>query len=161
MPTEPTEPTEPTPARPGAAAVAPALPQPHPRPRTRTNPGHSADSAATWFGASLLLFFLTLVVPVAVMGQNFGPLGRVSTLLALFVTWYAALRLAGHYRTGRPHLVQITFWAFVYLFMGLASFAQLTADTSQIVDCSEELPDYLLPDYEFEIPDLDADTLRR
>lgn len=31
----------------------------------------------------------------------------------------------------------------------------------QIVDCSEELPDYLLPDYEFEIPDLDADTLRR
>ncbi|MCB1005305.1 MAG: hypothetical protein KDB35_14060 [Acidimicrobiales bacterium] len=128
----PTEPTEPTPARPGAAAVAPALPQPHPRPRTRTNPGHSADSAATWFGASLLLFFLTLVVPVAVMGQNFGPLGRVSTLLALFVTWYAALRLAGHYRTGRPHLVQITFWAFVYLFMGLASFAQLTADTFPI-----------------------------
>ena len=124
----PTEPTEPTPARPGAAAVAPALRQPHPRPRARTNPGHSADSAATWFGASLLLFFLTLVVPVAVMGQNFGPLGRVSTLLALFVTWYAALRLAGHYRTGRPHLVQITFWAFVYLFMGLASFAELTAD---------------------------------
>lgn len=29
----------------------------------------------------------------------------------------------------------------------------------QIVDCSEELPDYLLPDYEFEIPDPDA--LRR
>ncbi len=29
----------------------------------------------------------------------------------------------------------------------------------QIVDCSEELPDYLLPDYEFEIPDFE--TLRR
>ena len=29
----------------------------------------------------------------------------------------------------------------------------------QVVDCSEELPDYLLPDYEFEIPDFE--TLRR
>lgn len=29
----------------------------------------------------------------------------------------------------------------------------------QIVDCSEELPEYLLPDYEFEIPDFEA--LRR
>jgi len=29
----------------------------------------------------------------------------------------------------------------------------------QMVDCSEELPDYLLPDYEFEIPDIEA--LRR
>lgn len=31
----------------------------------------------------------------------------------------------------------------------------------QIVDCSEELPEYLLPDYEFEIPNIDAETLRR
>jgi len=33
----------------------------------------------------------------------------------------------------------------------------------QIVDCSDELPDYLLPDYEFEIPDFDAleNNLRR
>ena len=25
----------------------------------------------------------------------------------------------------------------------------------QIVDCSEEMPDYLLPDYDYEIPDFD------
>jgi phospholipid-binding lipoprotein MlaA len=33
----------------------------------------------------------------------------------------------------------------------------------QIVDCSGELPDYLLPDYEFEIPDFEAleNTLKR
>ena len=33
----------------------------------------------------------------------------------------------------------------------------------QIIDCSDELPDYLLPDYEFEIPDFDAleNNLRR
>ena len=33
----------------------------------------------------------------------------------------------------------------------------------QIVDCSDELPDYLLPDYEFEVPDFDAleSNLRR
>ncbi|GIX36716.1 MAG: hypothetical protein KatS3mg126_2495 [Lysobacteraceae bacterium] len=33
----------------------------------------------------------------------------------------------------------------------------------QIVDCSEELPDYLLPDYEFEVPDFEAlqDEFRR
>jgi phospholipid-binding lipoprotein MlaA len=32
----------------------------------------------------------------------------------------------------------------------------------QIVDCSEELPDYLLPDYEFEVPDFqNLDNLRR
>lgn len=76
----------------------------------------------------MLFLFLALVVPVAVMGQDFGPLGRVSTLLALTLTWYASLRLAGHYHSGRPQLVQITFWSFVYLFLGLASFAQLTAD---------------------------------
>ena len=28
----------------------------------------------------------------------------------------------------------------------------------QIIDCSEEMPDYLLPDYDFEVPDFD--TLR-
>lgn len=30
----------------------------------------------------------------------------------------------------------------------------------QLVDCSEELPDYLLPDYEFEIPDLRMESFR-
>lgn len=30
----------------------------------------------------------------------------------------------------------------------------------QLVDCSEELPDYLLPDYDFELPDVDAIRLR-
>ena len=87
---------------------------------------------ASWFGATVLFVFLALVVPVAVMGQNFGPLGRISTLMALLLTWYSAARLSSHYHSGRPHLVQITFWAFVYLFFGLASFAQLTADTFPI-----------------------------
>ena len=86
----------------------------------------------SWFGATLLFIFLGLVVPVAVMGQDFGPLGRLSTVMALGLTWYSAFRLAGHYHTGRPHLVQITFWAFVYLFPGLASFTQLTADAFPI-----------------------------
>jgi phospholipid-binding lipoprotein MlaA len=31
----------------------------------------------------------------------------------------------------------------------------------QLIDCSEELPDYLLPDYEFELPDVDSLRLRR
>ncbi|MCK7592320.1 MlaA family lipoprotein [Pseudomarimonas salicorniae] len=33
----------------------------------------------------------------------------------------------------------------------------------QIIDCSDDLPDYLLPDYEFEVPDFDAleSNLRR
>ncbi len=30
----------------------------------------------------------------------------------------------------------------------------------QLIDCSEELPDYLLPDFEFELPDVDAMRLR-
>lgn len=37
--------------------------------------------------------------------------------------------------------------------------AYLQRRRCQIVDCSEEMPDYLLPDYEFEVPDFD--TLRR
>ena len=37
--------------------------------------------------------------------------------------------------------------------------AYLQYQRCQIVDCSEELPDYLLPDYDFEIPDFE--TLRR
>lgn len=113
------------------AAALPALPAPRPvRRASRGEPrkGRPAGAFSTWFGATLLFLFLAFIVPVAVMGQNFAPLGRVSTLMALFLTWYAALRLAGHYHSGRPQLVQITFWAFVYLFLGLASFAQLTAD---------------------------------
>lgn len=41
--------------------------------------------------------------------------------------------------------------------------AYLQIRRCQIIDCSDDLPDYLLPDYEFEIPDFDAleDTLRR
>jgi phospholipid-binding lipoprotein MlaA len=31
----------------------------------------------------------------------------------------------------------------------------------QIVDCSDDLPDYLLPEYQYEIPDVDIDTFRR
>ena len=31
----------------------------------------------------------------------------------------------------------------------------------QIVDCSDDLPDYLLPEYEYEIPDVDIDNFRR
>lgn len=34
--------------------------------------------------------------------------------------------------------------------------AYLQRRRCQIVDCSEELPDYLLPDYDFEIPDFDS-----
>ena len=30
----------------------------------------------------------------------------------------------------------------------------------QLIDCSEELPDYMLPDFEFEVPDVDAMRLR-
>lgn len=110
--------------------ATPTAPGPAPRaarPRVAAH-GRSAGALGSWVGATLLLVFLALIVPVAVMGQNFGPLGRLSTILALLLTWYASARLAGHYHAGRPHLVQITFWAFVYLFLGLASFAQLTAN---------------------------------
>lgn len=109
------------------SATRPRLPAPRPR-RTAPNRGRPAGAVGSWLGATLLFLFLALAVPVAVMGQNFAPMGRVSTLLAVALTWYASLRLAGHYHSGRPQLVQITFWAFVYLFLGLASFAQLTAD---------------------------------
>ena len=34
--------------------------------------------------------------------------------------------------------------------------AYLQRRRCQIVDCSEEVPEYLLPDYEFEVPDLDS-----
>ncbi|MCX7557876.1 MlaA family lipoprotein, partial [Xanthomonadaceae bacterium JHOS43] len=37
--------------------------------------------------------------------------------------------------------------------------AYLQRRRCQGMDCSEEMPDYLLPDYEFEVPDFDA--LRR
>lgn len=37
--------------------------------------------------------------------------------------------------------------------------AYLQRRRCQVMDCSEEMPDYLLPDYEFEVPDFD--TLRR
>ncbi len=117
--------TGPTAAPASLRPTRPTPPAAHPR---RVVRGRAADSVGSWLGATLFFLFLALVVPVAVMGPNFGPLGRVSTLTALLLTWYASLRLAGHYHSGRPQLVQVTFWSFVYLFLGLASFAQLTAD---------------------------------
>ena len=82
----------------------------------------------SWLGATILLVVLSLVVPLMAIDPTWGPLFRASSLLALVITVYAALRLAELYKAGRPQLVQVTFWAFVYLFMGLSSLAQATAD---------------------------------
>lgn len=121
-------------------------------------------------------------------GQTFGRWGwRSSRYVVLPIFGPATLRdaLGKGVNTGvspvdrlaREHGAEVTILYGIDARAGVLSAESLLADAAdeylfvrdaylqnrrcQIVDCSEELPDYLLPDYEFELPDFDALELRR
>jgi len=95
--------------------------------RTASAPGPARASAATWTASGALFVLLALVLPVVLARFDPTRLGDVPILLAYGITAYAAYRLTQLYRDGEARIVELGFYVFVYLWMGLAPLAQIGA----------------------------------
>jgi hypothetical protein len=100
---------------------------------TTTDTGPSAPAPVvarrgTWAAATVLLLVLTVALPAAMAGVRPGDLADFPVLLAMVITWWAALRLVQLYVEGEARIVELGFFTFVYLWMGLAPLAQVGAD---------------------------------
>lgn len=85
-------------------------------------------SRSSWTTAAAIVLLLALVLPVGVARAGVGDLAELEVVLAWAITAYAAIRLASLYVRGEPRIVELGFYLFVYLWMGLAPLAQVTAD---------------------------------
>lgn len=105
-----------SPAVPGALAV----------------PVETEDAPATpyagWVIATVVLLVLGILLPVMFAGLSGRSFGEPALSLSMFVAIYAAVRLATLLLRGRDSLIQLTFWIYVYLWLGLAASAQVSAN---------------------------------
>lgn len=85
-------------------------------------------SPATWTSAAVLLFVLAVGLPAVLARFEPGRLGEVPVLLAFAIVAYSAVRLTQLYVAGEARIVELGFFAFVYLWMGLAPLAQVAVD---------------------------------
>lgn len=81
-----------------------------------------------WVIASVAFVVLALVLPVVFAGLSARSFQDSAVSLSVFVTVYASARIAGLLLSGRDALLRLTFWIYVYLWLGLAATAQLVAD---------------------------------
>jgi hypothetical protein len=90
---------------------------------------HDGPSSAGW-GFGLITFIaLAVLTPLLFTDLTLNSLARPEVMLNIGVIGYASLRLAQlTIRTGE-RIIQLTFWAFVYVFWGVAALAQLTTNT--------------------------------
>jgi hypothetical protein len=89
--------------------------------------GPADTTAGTWTWVAVLLTVLVVVLPWGLARFDPTRLGELAIFLAYVITVYAALRLCQLYVTGEARIVELGFFVFVYLFMGLAPLAQLDA----------------------------------
>lgn len=82
----------------------------------------------TWTATAVLLLVLAVGLPVLMAGLRPNEVGEAQVVLALVVTWWASLRLSHLYLVGEARIVELGFFTFVYLWMGLAPLAQVGAD---------------------------------
>lgn len=83
---------------------------------------------AGWVIASVALLVLALALPVMFAGVRGASFANPALTLSMAITVYGAVKLARILRAGREAWVELTFWAFVYLWLGLAASAQIIAD---------------------------------
>ena len=79
---------------------------------------------STGWSPPLLLLLLGGVFPLIFTELDPRSLFDPPVLLALLITQWASLRIAGILVAGKPHIVRATFWIFVYIWFGLAALAQ-------------------------------------
>lgn len=82
-------------------------------------------SRGAWAAAGVLLAALMVGLPMTLAGLDLTDLTQTPTLLALAITWYGAVRLTQLYIDGSARIVELGFFVFVYLWMGLAALAQV------------------------------------
>lgn len=106
-----------------------------PRPHEQGSEGLSAPGgrhvvAALAGGVLLLAPLVFVVVPLS---REAGLRGDpFATALAGAVVCYSAVRLAVFCWHGRPRWAEALFWAFSYVWLGLASLAQVASDTNPL-----------------------------
>jgi hypothetical protein len=74
------------------------------------------------------LVTLTLVIPYNVFSYFDEADVTVEVAVSFMIMLYTAVRLAWLAAQGRPHLLRITFFVFIYVWVGLAGTAQIIAD---------------------------------
>jgi hypothetical protein len=57
------------------------------------------------------------------------PIGGVWILQAIVIAW-SSIRLASLYLSGSPRLMNLTFWLYVYVFLGIAPWAQMSTGSA-------------------------------
>ncbi len=101
-------------------------------PSELAGPADTRDAPATpfagWVIASVVLLVLGILLPVIFAGLSGGSFDEPALSLSMFVAIYAAVRLAILLLRGRDSLAQLTFWIYVYLWLGLAASAQVSAN---------------------------------
>lgn len=89
--------------------------------------GDARARPGTWTGGLVLFATLALVLPLVLARLDPLRIDELKVLLAWTITAYASFRLAQLYVVGEARIVELGFYAFVYLWMGLAPLAQVTA----------------------------------
>jgi hypothetical protein len=74
------------------------------------------------------LVTLTLVIPYSVFSYFEEANLTVEVAVSFAIMLYTAVRLSSLAAIGRPHLLRITFFVFIYVWIGLAGTAQIIAD---------------------------------
>jgi hypothetical protein len=77
-----------------------------------------------WGTASALAVLLGIIFPLAFAQPTFSSLGRLSVVLAWLLTLYSAARLWHLVLHGRDKMISLTFWLFIYVWLGLAALAE-------------------------------------
>lgn len=91
------------------------------------NSGKSLGKEGFILAAMALL--LGCAVPLLLLSGLPNPQYDWSALVAVAVTIYSAVRLALYAGRGEHRLLKLTFWVFVYVFMGLTPLLQIAART--------------------------------
>ena len=112
----------------------------------RVASGRAASSEATragWGLASSVGLLLAVIAPIIFSRPTLESLNHTPVLLAVAITWYAAVRLWLLLMVGANRPISLTFWLFVYVFFGLAGLANAVAQEFPLLgiryDKSEQL----------------------
>lgn len=98
------------------------------RPRVaRDREGVASGTVGTWYFSTMLLLLLGGIIPLVFTRTDIASLSKPPVLLSIVITEWASLRLVTLLAKGRANLVQITFWVFVYVWLGLTALAQTVA----------------------------------
>lgn len=81
-----------------------------------------------WVLATAVFITLAAGLPVLFAGLRGSSFDDPVLGLSMFVTVYAAARIAGLLHHGRDALLRLTFWTYVYLWLGLAASAQIISN---------------------------------